>query len=271
MDSEARRRVCVEFRVKLSRDTGVNLNAADCEVLLGTTFGSGAVSLQRNPGRFYTSSGDAIEEQTLALVLPCRLKVAWWCFREAAEVHEHPVGMGRLGNCLYHGQGVTEDPVQAVAWYRKAADLEDAPSKAALGTFFFHGCPRAGVTKDAARAFTLFREAADRGHCEALYAIVECYLKGEGVEKDAVHCVSLLRKVINQDGTTETGAAYTLAFCYETGQGVEADTVQAALWCRQAVASGNAQAIELMTIIRQAALPHRRSSRNALHRSCDPC
>jgi len=30
MDPEARRRACVEFRDKLSRDTGVNLTAAAC-------------------------------------------------------------------------------------------------------------------------------------------------------------------------------------------------------------------------------------------------
>ena len=115
MDPAAWRRVCAAFRAKLSQDTGTNLTASVCERLLGTTFrrrggsggGGGAASLQSNPGLFYTSLGDAIEEQTLALDLPNRLKLAWWCFREAAEVHKHPVGMGRLGNCLYHGVGVT--------------------------------------------------------------------------------------------------------------------------------------------------------------------
>jgi hypothetical protein len=37
MDSEARRRACIEFRVKLSRDTGVTLTAADSEKVLGSS------------------------------------------------------------------------------------------------------------------------------------------------------------------------------------------------------------------------------------------
>ena len=57
MDPEARRRACVAFRVKLSRDTGVNLSAADCESLCEATFqGEGReqqASLQSNPGIFY--------------------------------------------------------------------------------------------------------------------------------------------------------------------------------------------------------------------------
>jgi hypothetical protein len=37
MDREARRRACVELRVKLSRDAGTNLTAAFCEALLDLT------------------------------------------------------------------------------------------------------------------------------------------------------------------------------------------------------------------------------------------
>jgi len=251
MDPEAWRRACVACRAKLSRDTGTNLTAATCERLLGTTFGrGGAASLQSNPGLFYTNLGDAIEEQTLALVIKDRLKVAWWCFREAAEVHKHPVGMGRLGNCLYHSQGVTEDPVQAVAWYQQAADLGDAPSKVALGTFFLRGCPRAGVAEDAARGFALLREAFDLGHSEALFYVAQCYVFGVGVEKDAVHRVSLLRQVVNQEDDTKAKAETTLTMCNMEGEGVEADTVQASLWCQLAADGGDAWAIQMLPMIR---------------------
>jgi len=95
MDLEAWYRACVELRVKLSRDTGVNLTAAACEGLLSVTFereGGEQVSLQSDPGLFYTSLGAAIDNQTLPLVLPDRLKVAAWCYRVAAEVHTHPPG-----------------------------------------------------------------------------------------------------------------------------------------------------------------------------------
>jgi len=111
LEAEARRRACVALRAKLSQDTGTNLTAAACEGLLSLTFegaGGEEVSLQSNPGQLYTSLGTAIaQEQDPALVVPNQLKVAWWCYREAAEVHKHPEGMGKLAECLNDGRGVT--------------------------------------------------------------------------------------------------------------------------------------------------------------------
>jgi hypothetical protein len=101
-EARLRRRECVEFRAKLSRDTGTNLSTAECEGLLGVCFteegggagggpaggrgaGGGPASLQSNPGHFYTCLGQAIRSQTPpggiggvgGLVVPNQLKVAW--------------------------------------------------------------------------------------------------------------------------------------------------------------------------------------------------
>ena len=72
------------------------------------------VTLQSNPGLFYTGLGAAIMNQKLLLGHPDHEKVASWCFREAAEVHKHPVGMRSLAGSLIRGQGATGDPAQAV-------------------------------------------------------------------------------------------------------------------------------------------------------------
>jgi len=250
MDSEARRRACVEFRARLSRDTGVNLPAA-VERMLEETFAGDdgeQVSLQSNPGRFYACLGAAIGNQTVALYLPDNEKVAWWCYREAAQVHKHPAGMGKLAWCLLRGQGVTGDPAQAAVWFQKAADLGDAAAKATLGAMLLNG--EAGVAKDAARGFALSREAVDQGYGLALFQVARCYLRGEGVEKDAAHGVCLLRQVINQEDATKARAETLLTICYVKGNGVEADTVQAALLCQKAVTSGDTQAIEMLRLIR---------------------
>ena len=53
MDPESLRRAYVAFRLKLRRDTGTNLPAADCEALLARTFEFSdheAVSLHSDPG-----------------------------------------------------------------------------------------------------------------------------------------------------------------------------------------------------------------------------
>jgi len=248
MDPEARRRACVEFRVKLSRDTGANLTAATCEELCAATFlGEGdSVTLESNPGRFYVSLGEAIEDQTLALVLPDRRKIAWWCFRQAAEVHGHSGGMLKLVGCLYTGRGVTEDLEQAVVWMEKAANLGEPAAKSFLGSILIHGDASAGVAKDAARGFALVREASAQGYGPALFKVAQWYLKGEGVAKDAVHAVTLLWQLIDQGGTYATMAQAELAACYYTGLGVEADTVQAALWCQRAADGGDEDAIHMM-------------------------
>jgi hypothetical protein len=64
MDPEARRRACVAFRAKLSRDTGVILPAAACEALLGLEFmindTGEEVTVQSNPGRFYAGLGQGL-------------------------------------------------------------------------------------------------------------------------------------------------------------------------------------------------------------------
>jgi TPR repeat protein len=253
MDPEVRRRACVAFRAKLSRDTGVTLTASDCEYMLATTFnGGGQVNLQRDPGLFYVCLGEAIENQLLPLVIPEHMKVAWWCVREAAEVHNNRDGMRKLALCYHTGQGVTEDPAPAAVWIKKAADLGDAASKAMFGKFLVCGDARAGVAKDAARGFKLLREAVEQGHGlpVALYIVAGCYLQGEGVEKDAAHGVSLLRQVITQGGPMTAKAQTDLAVCYRIGHGVEADTVKAALWCQSAATGGYAEAIEMLAVIR---------------------
>ena len=253
MDPEARRRACVEFRAKLSRDTGVTLTAAVCAGLLDKTYrgeGGEQVSLQSDPGLFYTGIGASIEAQKLVVL--DHLKVAAWCYREASEVYQDPAGMRQLAKCLSRGKGVTEDPAQAAVWLEKAADMGVAASEAVFGVFLVHADAQYGVAKDAARGFKLLREAVERGHGLALYPVAQCYLKGEGVEKDAVHGVSILRQVITQGGSMTARAQTHLAQCYIEGNGVEVDTAQAALWCQRAAESDvdNAWAIALLPIIR---------------------
>jgi hypothetical protein len=252
MDPEAWRRACVEFRAKLSRDTGVDLGAAVCENMLGKTCVCEGefLSLQSDPGLFYACLGDSIANNDNDSPTPLLPKVAWFCYREAAEVHTHPGGMRRVAECYYTGQGVTENPVQAVAWFLKAADLGDRVAQATLGTFCMTGFAPGGVEKDAARAVDLLSRAAEQGESKAVFPLATFYLTGEGVEEDAVHGVALLWQSIEEDDEFAALAKATLADCYMKGVGVEADTVQAALWCQRAADGGSEHAMAVLPLIR---------------------
>ena len=213
--------------------------------------------------------GAAIEDQTLPLILPDRLKVAAWCYREAAEVHTHPEGMRKLFGCLDTGRGVTEDPAQAIVWLERAVDLGDAAAKSALGSHLMLGDARAGVVKDAARGFEPLREAVDEGYGLALIQFAACYMTGDGVEQDSAHGATLLLKYVTQ-GAHEAGmvmAESALAECYMEGNGVEADTVQAALWCQRAADGGDAWAIANLPIIRMCNF----CSSTPAHKHCERC
>jgi len=181
----------MEFRVKLRRNTGTNLTAADCETLLASTFrrpdDGEELTLQTDPGLFYVSLGVAVADQMLPLDHADHWKVAWYCFREGAIFHKQPGSMNKLAWCYYKGQGVREDAAEAAVWFQKATDLGDLASIFALGCFLVYGKTRAGVVKDSARGSALLREAVAQGFSPALYQVALCFLKGEGVEKDAAH------------------------------------------------------------------------------------
>jgi TPR repeat protein len=146
---------------------------------------------------------------------------------------------------------VTADLAQAVVWFQKASDLGDTPSKANLGRLLVEGDARAGVAKDAARGFGLLCETVEEGLGSDLILIAQCYLKGDGVEKDAVHGVALLRQAVEQEDVNQSRAMTALSTCYMTGTGVEADTVQAALWCQRAAAAGDPAAVLNLPLIRK--------------------
>ena len=100
------------------------------------------------------------------------------------------------------------------------------------------------------RGFALVCEASAEGFRPALFRVARCYLRGKGVRKDAAHGVSLLRELARADDAVTSKAQAALALCYMDGEGVETDTVQAALWCQRAADGGDAEATQMLPMIR---------------------
>jgi len=156
------------------------------------------------------------------------------------------ITMGNAGNAqaqfnlgVMYGIGlgvVPKDAVQAVNWFRKAAEQGDAASQSQLGFIYANG---EGVPKDAVQAVNWFRKAAEQGDAEAQYNLGRKYANGEGVSKDAVQAVNWYRKAAEQG---EAAAQANLGLSYAKGEGVPKDAVQAVNWFRKATEKGFAGA-----------------------------
>lgn len=72
--------------------------------------------------------------------------------------------MNNLGFLYQFGKGVAKDPVEAVKWHRKAAELGHASAMNNLAGAYYFGH---GVSKDQAEAVKWFRKAARLGNEKA--------------------------------------------------------------------------------------------------------
>jgi len=148
-------------------------------------------------------------------------------YRKAAE-QGNAHAQWDLGLCYASGQGVAKDEVEAVKWYRKAAEQEDAEAQWRLGLCYARG---QGVAKDEVEAVRWYRKAAEQGNAHAQWVLGLCYASGQGLAKDQVEAGNWYRKAAEQ-GDAE--AQWRLGLCYASGQGVARDDVEAVRWYRKA-------------------------------------
>ncbi len=90
-----------------------------------------------------------------------------------------------LGRMYAFGQGVEQDPREAVAWYRKAAEQGNADAEYVLAVMVEDGA--ASSPRDAAEARAWLRQAAEQGGFNAQFRLGMAYAKGDlGLPKDDV-------------------------------------------------------------------------------------
>lgn len=85
-----------------------------------------------------------------------------------------------LGVCYYKGQGVGQDYVQIVYWWRKAAEQGDVEAQFKLGLLYVKG---EGVEMDIIQAMFWLEKAAGQGHKAAettLYTIKDWIIDNFG-------------------------------------------------------------------------------------------
>ncbi len=137
-----------------------------------------------------------------------------------------------LGWAYYRGDGITKDKVEAVRWWRKAAEQGDTQAQSVLGRAYSNGD---GVAKDESEGARWFRKAADSGYAKGQNLLGLAYAAGEGVPKDEGEAVRWFRKAAEQ-GYAE--AQFNLAMAQVTGKGVAEDWPEAMSGFRKAAEQG---------------------------------
>lgn len=142
----------------------------------------------------------------------------------------------RVGVQYELGARVPRDPIQAAAWYRKAADQGDPKAEHSLGVLYEFGT---GVPRDYATATDLYRKAAQQGFAPAQFSLGLCYAHGQGVEQSYAQALAWYQKAAQQNNSD---ALLNLAFLYHNGLGVEADEKRSFDYVRQAAEAGSPDA-----------------------------
>jgi TPR repeat protein len=119
------------------------------------------------------------------------------------------------------GQGVARDEVEAVKWYRKAAEHGHAEAQFYLGMMYYSG---RGVAQDGREALYWFRRAADQRHPLGFFGLGRCYEEGRGVPQDYSEAVKYYR-LAAEEGNAR--ARSRLGFLYMLGRGVPPDDLLA--------------------------------------------
>ncbi len=138
-----------------------------------------------------------------------------------------------LGNAYANALlGLRQDHVEALKWYRLAADKGFAPAQFNLALAYELG---RGVPADEREAFKYYRLSAEQGFATALFNVGNMYAAGRGVGQDLFESVIWYRQAADK-GLVE--AQFNLGLAYEAGRGVRQDENQAARWYRQAAERG---------------------------------
>src|SRR5206468_794252 len=84
-------------------------------------------------------------------------------------------------NRYYYGEGVEKNYAEAVKWYRKAAEQNNAEAQFKLGVCYANG---QGMEKDNAEAVKWWRKSAEQDYADAQSNLGVGYANGQGVEQD---------------------------------------------------------------------------------------
>jgi hypothetical protein len=177
---------------------------------------------------------DALSRGKAALDRKDYVEAMRW-YRQAAD-QGNATAQTHVGYLYEKGLGVPQDYNEALNWYRKAADRGHAAAQRNIGNFYEQGT---GVPRDYAEAMRWFRLAGDQGDASAQTNIGYLYEKGLGVPQNYAEAMRWYRMAADQGEAT---AQNNIGVFYDNGYGVTQDYHEAIRWYRMAADQGNIDA-----------------------------
>lgn len=153
----------------------------------------------------------------------------WLPLADAGDA-EAQFGVGYLND---EGLGVPKDGVEAIRWYRLAADQGHPTSQFNLGTLYQTG--REDVPADPGRAADWYRMAAEQGHAKAQYHLAKLYYRGKGLPRNYDLARDWFQKSADQGYVPSVNH---LGMLYVRGLGVQQDLERGYELVLQAAESG---------------------------------
>ena len=99
-------------------------------------------------------------------------------YRRAAA-QGHPTAISNLAFCLYAGEGMGKNTLQALVYYNQAVSLNDVAALNNIAVMYTVG--NIDVPRDPVKAVEYYRRAADMGYAMAQCNLAFCYRDGNGV------------------------------------------------------------------------------------------
>lgn len=190
---------------------------------LGKAYLDTAVSLGHDPSMFYLGacylSGMGCRADTA-------MAISWM---EKAADNENIRAINALGD-IYREQGEFKN---AVLYYEKAVTLGSLEGYCNLGYCYQEGL---GVVLNSAKAYELYKFAADHEYNRGYRMVANCHTNGIYVERSMAEALNWLTKAANNGDVL---AMYYCGSILEEGEeGVPADTKKAREWYKKAAAAG---------------------------------
>ena len=129
-----------------------------------------------------------------------------------------------IASMYEQGDGVARDMSKAIAWYRKAAALNDDVAQFYLGYLYYQAI---GLKKDYRQAFIWFSKAAQQGNADFQYNLGNLYRYGEGTKADLKSALKWYQLAASQD---QSNAQFDLASLLADGLLINQDLVAAYVW-----------------------------------------